>query len=160
MKKNILNKNVTLYKIKQINTSNNYLILISLKLGWIMLPLTKMFNTHLNIISMGYLKIYKYHFKIKGFGFKWKYFWHFKRKKTTIYLKLGFTHRIAFLIIKNNKCKIKKKRLILINRSFMYLQKIFNILFFCYQTFLYNKKGIYLRGTRWKLKLSKKKSKF
>ncbi len=160
MKKNILNKNLVLYKIQQLNTKQHYLILISLQLGWILLSLKFFYNTQLNQIIFGYLRLYKAYFKIKGFGFKWKYFLHFKQKKSTIYLKLGLTHRISLLIGKNNKCIIKKKRFILMNRSYLQIRKIFHILFFCFQTFLYNKKGIYLRGTKWKLKLSKKKSKF
>lgn len=160
MNENLLNKNLVLYKINQKNVQKKYIILISLKLGWILFPLVKYYNKQINTISHGYVRIYKNFFKIKGFGFKWKYFFHFKKQKSTIYLKLGLTHRLSFFISKNTKCKIKKKRLILISRSYNYLRMFFSILFFSFQTFLYNKKGIYLRGTQWKLKLSKKKSKF
>lgn len=160
MIKTVLNKNLVIYKIKQKNTPNTFLILISLKLGWLVYNLTFYYNKQLNIILIGFLRLYKYHFKIKGFGFKWKYFVRFKKQKSMIYLKLGLTHRITFLILKNSKCKIKKKRLILLHRSYIFIRNFFKILFFCFQTFIYNKKGIYLRGTLWKLKLSKKKSKF
>lgn len=160
MNENILNKNIVIYKIIHTNKPKNYLILLSLKLGWILFPLFQSYNKQIQNIVPGYLRLYKNHFKIKGFGFKWKYFYHFKKQKSTIYLKLGFTHRLSFVISKNNKCKIKKKRLILLTRSYSYLRIFFSILFFSFQTFLYNKKGIYLRGTHWKLKLSKKKSKF
>ncbi len=160
MNKNILNKNIVLYKINHKNIQKHYLVLISLKLGWILIPLFEYYNKQITSIIPGYLRLYKKYFKIKGFGFKWKFFYHFKKQKSTVYLKLGLTHRLSFFISKNSKCKIKKKRLILINRSYSYIRIFFSILFFSFQTFLYNKKGIYLRGTQWKLKLSKKKSKF
>lgn len=160
MKKNIVNKNIILYKVTQITTNQIYCIIISLKLGWILWPLKTKNNYILNTTITGHLRIYKFHFKIKGFGFQWFYFWHFNKQKSTFYFKLGLTHRIALLIYKNTKCKTKKKRLILWHRSYFFLRQFFNLLFFSYKTFLYNKKGLFLRGTRWKLKLSKKKAKF
>jgi len=149
-----------MYKIHNSLNTNLYLIILSLKLGWFLFKLKKNKNQSSTIFFLGYLRLFKFNFKIKGFGFKWKYFLRLKTYKSTIYLKIGLTHRVALKIFSNNKCIIKKKRLTFFNRSYLYIRKNYHILFFCFQTFLYNKKGIYLKGTKFKQKLSKKKSKF
>ena len=158
MKRNLLTKTVALYNI--LNKDNKILtLIITLKLGWILCPLKISSNLHLEPILFGYVRLYKFFFKIKGFGFKWKYFFLKNTINSIVYFKLGFTHRIA-LWIKNSLCKLKKRRFIIKHRSYSYLRNNLNLLFFFYKTYLYNKKGIYLRGTKFKLKLSKKKSKF
>ena len=82
------------------------------------------------------------------------------KQKEIIYLKLGFTHRLALIVKINSKYKLKKRRFTLKSRSYCYIRTHLNPLFFLYQKYLYNKKGIYIRGTEYKLKISKKKSKF
>lgn len=160
MPKNIINKNLTIYLTKNIFTQNKLMIIISLKLGWLLFPLQGSRNLQLEPILFGFNRLYKYFFKIKGFGYKWKYVLMLKKKHQSIYFKLGFTHRISLILKKDCKCKLKKKRLILKHRSNTFLRNKLNLLFFLYKTHLYNKKGIYLRGTKFKLKISKKKSKF
>ena len=155
MKNNLLNKNIIIYKI-----NNKILLLISINNGWIFVPLNKNNNTQLQIIIFGFNRIYKFFFKIKGFGFKWKYQIHVEKLKEAIYFKLGFTHRISLITKYNNKYVLKKQRFVIKNRSYQYIRTHLNMLFLLYQNYLYNKKGIYLRGTKFKLKLSKKKSKF
>ncbi len=83
-----------------------------------------------------------------------------KKLKETFFFKIGFTHKVALIIRKNFKLKLKKRRLIIKSRSYDFIRNQFNLFFFLYQTYLYNKKGIFLRGTQFKLKISKKKSKF
>lgn len=160
MEKNIINKNLILYSIKNLYKLEEFLILISINLGWILFPLKVNNNKKLEPILFGYNRLYKFFFKLKGFGFKWKYNLNLQKHKQTIYLKLGFTHRLALITKNNSKYKLKKKRLIIRNRSYSYLRHNLYLLFFLYKTYLYNKKGIYLRGTKFKLKISKKKSKF
>ena len=155
---NNLNKNLIIYKSNKL--LYKFLIVISLNLGWFLYPLKINKNKHLNEILLGYNKIYKFFFKIKGFGYKWKKFLHLNKYKQNIFLKLSFTHRIVILTSKNLKMKLKKRRLIIKHRSYNFLRNNLKFLFFLYKTYLYNKKGIYVRGTKYKLKLSKKKSKF
>lgn len=82
------------------------------------------------------------------------------KQKEIIYLKLGFTHRLALIVKNNSKYKLKKRRFTLKSRSYCYIRTHLTSLFFLYHKYLYNKKGIYIRGTEYKLKISKKKSKF
>ena len=157
---NSLNKNLIIYNIKYINSTTTYLVFISLNLGWLLFPLIIQKNTQVESILFGYSRLYKFFFKLKGFGFKWKYMLRLKKEKQTLFLKLGFTHRLAFILQKNCKYLLKKRRLIIKHRSYGFLRNNLCLLFFLYKTYLYNKKGVYLRGTKFKLKISKKKSKF
>ncbi len=160
MQRNLINKNLIIYKVINIFNYNQFLIIIAFNLGWFILPLKYVGNKQIESILFGYTRLYKFFFKLKGFGYKWKYFLNLKKQKQTIFLKLGFTHRISVIFQKNGICKLKKRRLIIKHRSYTYMRNKLNFLFFLYKTHLYNKKGIYLRGTQFKLKLSKKKSKF
>lgn len=161
MRKNLLNKNLIIYKIfNPTGGTLKYMLLISITKGWILLPLKCTYNLYFESILFGYNRLYKFFFKIKGFGFKWKYQIGLKQKGQPIYFKLGYTHRIALLPHTDSKYVLKRRRFILKNRSYTYIRNSLNLLFFLYKEYLYNKKGIYLRGTVFKLKLSKKKSKF
>ena len=155
---NSLNKNLVIYKTK--NLTQSLLIILSLNLGWLIYPLQQYNNNQLESILFGFSKLYKFFFKLKGFGYKWKYILNLKKSKQNIFFKLGFTHRIALYIKTNLKIKLKKRRAIIKHRCYTYLRNKLNFLFFLYKTYLYNKKGIYIRGTKFRLKVSKKKSKF
>jgi len=152
-----LNKNLTIYKSKGFYP---LLIIITLNQGWLLYPLTVFKNKPIESILFGFSKLYKFFFKMKGFGYKWKYLLHLKTQKQNVFFKVGFTHRISLLVSKNMKIKLKKRRFIVKHRSYTFLRTHLNFLFFLYKTYVYNKKGIYLRGTKYKLKISKKKSKF
>lgn len=158
MNKNIINKNLIIYKIKTLLQTN--LLIISINLGWILLPINISKNISIDLILFGYTKLYKFFFKLKGFGYKWKYNLNQTTHSKTIFFKLGFTHRIALITKNSNKYKLKKKRFIIKGRSYSNIRNNLNFIFFLYKTYLYNKKGIYLRGTKYKTKISKKKSKF
>ena len=160
MQTNSLTNNLIIYKIKQQNNQNKLLIIISLYLGWIILPLKINHNLFLGSLFFGYTRLYKFFFKLKGFGFKWKYIFTHKKVTHKVYFKLGFTHRLVLILKKNCICKLKKRRFVLKHRSYNYLRQNFNLLFLLYKLHVYNKKGIYLRGTKFLSKISKKKSKF
>lgn len=160
MNKNTLNKNLILYNIKPCNQNFKILVVISFNLGWNIIKIKNNNNTIISNTLFGYSKLYKFFFKLKGFGFKWKYNLNPKNHLNTIFFKIGFTHRVAIIIKKNIKYKMTKKRFILKSRSYKYIRDNLNFIFFLYKNYLYNKKGIYLRGTKYKTKISKKKSKF
>lgn len=160
MHKNIINKNIVLYNVKNTTYQKNFVIFISVNLGWNMININQNKNIFLSNILFGYNKLYKFFFKIKGFGYKWKYNLNYINSKNSIFLKIGFTHRIAILIKKNVKYKMTKKRFIIKNRSYKFIRNNLNFIFILFKQFLYNKKGIFLRGTKYKIKISKKKSKF
>lgn len=161
MNKNIINKNIVLYNIKKNkNTNDSLIMIISLNMGWNIFTLKSNRNMNISNILLGYTKMYKFFFKLKGFGFKWKYDLNLKTIFHNIFLKIGFTHRVSIIIDNNTKYKMTKKRFIIKNRSYRYIRNNLNFIFFFYKNFLYNKKGIYLRGTKYKTKISKKKSKF
>lgn len=159
MNNNFLLKKLILYKIK--NNMSSFLLIISINKGWFFYPLFTYNNNKIQNLLLGYIRLFKFSFKVRGFGFKWKLQRTLTEKKTYfIYLKIGFTHKIVLLIKKNSKYLLKKRKFILKNRSLFYIRKYLNILFFLYKLYLYNKKGFYLKGINYKLKLSKKKAKF
>lgn len=155
MNKNTLANNLVIYKINPY-----HLLVLSINLGWILLPLHSYNNLKFENILWGYTKLYKFFFKLKGFGYKWKYNLKNDILNRNIFFKLGFTHRITLLLGINTKYKLKKKRFVIKSRSLKYLRENINFIYFLYKKYLYNKKGIYLRGTKFRVKISKKKSKF
>lgn len=152
-------KQLIIYKITYKLLS--FLLIISINKGWLFLPLFIYKNNKIENILLGYIRLYKFSFRVKGFGFKWK-FQQFKKyeKIKFIFLKVGFTHRIVLLVKSNSKYFLKKKKFVVLNRSYFFIRKYLNLLFFLYKSYLYNKKGFFLKGTKFILKLSKKKSKF
>lgn len=160
MNKNVINKNLIIYSAKNSEIKNNILLFMSINIGWGLINLNLKNNLYITNILFGYNKIYKFFFKMKGFGYKWKYNLSNRPKKINIYLKVGFTHRISIITKKNIKYKMNKKRFIIKSRSYNFIRNNLNFMFILFKSFLYNKKGIYLRGTKYKLKISKKKSKF
>jgi hypothetical protein len=160
MQRNLISKNLIMYKFLSPINNQKFLIVISFNLGWLIFPIKFEYNKQLDSILFGYNRLYKFFFKLKGFGYKWKYFLTVKKSKQIIFLKVGFTHRIALITKRNSLLKLKKQRLIIKHRSYASIRNRLNFLFFLYKTHLYNMKGIYLRGTKFKVKLSKKKSKF
>ena len=159
MIKNNIKKSVIIYKIDT-NSTFNYLLILSINKGWLLIPICTLYNKSTENILFGYIRLYKFNLKIKGFGFKWKYLITLKKVHTTIFFKLGFTHKILLLSKKNTNYFFKKQKFVIKNRSYIFLRNYLNIIFVLYKKNLYNKKGIYLKGTKFKLKLSKKKSKF
>lgn len=160
MEKNSLNKNLTIYKIKTLEKQKNYIMMMSINMGWIFLPINEQKNLFLNNILFGFNKLFKFFFKLKGFGYKWKYNLNLNKKQINVFFKLGFTHRITLITPRDVVFKLKKKRFIIKTRFYENTRNNFKFLFFLYKNYLYNKKGMYLRGTKFKIKLSKKKSKF
>jgi len=159
MNNNLLLKSLIIYKIK--TNLLSFLLILSINKGWIIFPLFFFCNKKLENILLGYVRLYKFSFKVKGFGFKWKFIQTAKIKKTQIiFLKVGFTHKVVLLVKKNNRYSLKKRKFILKNRSYRYIRNSLNLLFFLYKLYMYKKKGFYLKGTTFKLKLSKKKTKF
>ena len=158
IKKNYLIKNVIIYKITTLSYFN-FLLTLSMNKGWIVTPLCPLYNKQIENILFGFIRLFQFNFKLKGFGFKWKYLISLK-KQQLIFLKVGFTHKIVLLVKKDSKYELKKQKFLIKNRSYFFLRNYLNFLFILYKKNLYNKKGFYLKGTQFKLKLSKKKAKF
>lgn len=70
MQNNILNKNLIVYKIHNITQKNYFLLILTLKYGFLLYNLKKNKNQQLNEILFGYNRLYKFFFKLKGFGYK------------------------------------------------------------------------------------------
>ena len=102
----------------------------------------------------GFYKNYSLFLKIKGIGYK------IISIGLNLLIKLGFSHRILYLFKKNVRFFLNNKQSILIkSRS---LSEIKNILFIFQkirQVNTYKKKGIFIKGSIIKIKVSKKKSK-
>jgi ribosomal protein L6P/L9E len=104
---------------------------------------------------LGFFRNYFYFLKLKGMGFK------MICHPLGIILKLGFSHRaflirrqeLAFVWLNRHYLRIEGRSLILIKNSmfrFMALKK----------KSVYEKKGIFLKGSTLKFKVTSKKSKF
>ena len=109
----------------------------------------------LKSILFGFQKGYFQYIHLKGMGFK------FIVIKNIIILKLGYSHRILCLSRKDTQVLYLNKYLIKIDcRSIFQLKKIVHSFLKIRKNNAYKKKGIFIKGSIVKLKLSSKKSKF
>ena len=106
-------------------------------------------------LVFGFQKGYFQYFQLQGMGYK------FLLVKNILALKLGYSQRILFICELNIKCTYVTKYLLKINsRSLDHLKKISFFFFKTRKQNIYKKKGIFLKGSVLKIKLSMKKSKF
>lgn len=106
-------------------------------------------------IVLGFKKGYFQYIYLKGMGFK------FITVKNIIILKLGFNHRILFLPVLDTQITYISKYLLKIDcRSIAQLKQIVHSFLMTRKNNLYKKKGIFIKGSVYILKLSSKKSKF
>jgi len=147
-------KSLTNYK------SKNLVLFISVNKGWFISRFNQ-YNSTLEALIFGYIRLYKLWFKLKGYGYKWKYLpISEKQNRFVLFFKLGLTHKIIFYLLINLKCKLRKKILTYKHRNTNFLRLKLQFFYYFYKRFLYNKKGIYIKGTYFLKKISKKKSKF
>lgn len=103
----------------------------------------------------GYYKTYLQFLKLKGMGYK------FTLVSKGICLRLGFSHRLLYLISKGLKINYLNKQLILLKSRNLFLLKN---LFYRFKNIkkldAYKKKGLYIKGVLLKTKESSKKGKF
>jgi hypothetical protein len=109
----------------------------------------------LKSILFGFQKGYFQYIHLKGMGFK------FIIVKNVIIFKLGYSHRILFLSNVDTQVIYLSKYLIKIDcRSITQLKQIVHSFLKIRKKNAYKKKGIFIKGSIIKLKLSSKKSKF
>jgi len=103
----------------------------------------------------GFYLCYLQYLKIKGMGFK------LSLCKNRIFFRLGQSHRIIYYLANNFKALFYNKLLIrLESRNLDKLKKaIFNLLKIVRKN-SYKKKGLFIKGSIVKVKVSSKKSKF
>jgi len=95
-------------------------------------------------------------FRVKGFGFRFVSFY-----GKGVYLKLDYTHKVCIIPIKNHKIRYRHKYKFLIKgRNIDILKSTFQFFIFFLSQKAYKKLGIFLKGTIYKAKLSKKKTKY
>jgi len=148
---------------------NSFLLILSVSQGWGVLKLTYksillssslednfvqgyplLFNTFL-----GFYKNYYFFLKLKGMGFKV-----IPHSKGVI-LKLGYSHKVLLLKTRDVCFFYLTRRSFQIKgRSGFYLKSLVYSLIQLRKTTAYKKKGIFLKGSVVKLKLTSKKSKF
>jgi len=152
----MLESGIVLYRFNSFNAL--FLLLISNLRGWVLFCLTnKFYDSFFNIglCFLGLLRCFSIGFKIKGFGFK------FLRIKNGINIKVNFTHRILLFNPTNHKILYQSKTFFRIKARNIKLTRLaLYYLFIFYKKVIYKKLGIYLKGTLFNLKLSKKKLKF
>jgi len=132
------------------------LILSSFKYGWFLYQIiASRLEGNIGCLLLGLLRLYAFKFKVKGFGFK------FIKFKKGLSIKLGYTHRILILVSSNQKLIFKNKYFFIsYTRNIVKIKQLYNFLFFYVTQNPYKKLGIFLKGSIYKVKLSKKKSKF
>lgn len=161
-------KELVAYRIKK--KKNYFLLVLSISQGW---GLTKIRNRlssaesfrllffsnvqtcFLFNVFLGFFRNYFYFLELKGMGFK------MICHPLGIILKLGFSHRaflirreeLVFVLLNRHSLRIEGRSLTLLKNSlfrFMALKK----------KSVYKKKGIFLKGSTLKFKVTSKKSKF
>jgi len=133
-------------------------IIISIRYGWFFIKIDALNPTHSNInrYFLGISRLYIMCFRVKGFGFRFVSLYN-----KGIYLKLDYTHKLCILPITNHKIRYKHKYKFLIKgRNILLLKSIFSFFIFFLLRKVYKKLGIFLKGTIYKAKLSKKKTKY
>lgn len=109
----------------------------------------------LEAILFGLHRGYFHYLQLKGMGFK------FIVAKGNIVLKIGYNHRILFLLGKDIYVRYLSKFLLKINcRSIDQLKWNIHSFLKTRKSNPYKKKGIFIKGSVIKLKLSSKKTKF
>jgi hypothetical protein len=129
--------------------------LIKNKIVYLSSQYTKNIFNRFESLVFGFQRGYFQYVQLKGIGYK------FILANLVLSLKLGFSHRSLFINGLNLKCVFVTKYLLKINsRSLNQLKKIS---FFFNKTRkhnIYNKKGIFIKGSIIQTKLSSKKLKF
>jgi ribosomal protein L6P/L9E len=109
----------------------------------------------LESVFLGFQAGYTQYIVLKGMGFK------FLRVKSLIVLKIGYSHRIFFFITSNTCCLYLTKYILKVNcRSVTKLTRVINSFLATRKKSIYKKKGIFIKGSTYKVKLSSKKAKF
>jgi ribosomal protein L6P/L9E len=116
--------------------------------------LFKIYNAFVINFLFGLYKNYHIYFRLKGIGYK------MMKIGLNFLLKIGFSHRIIYLIKKNLRFSYQNKQLLKIeSRSLFNLKNIIFIFQKIRKINCYKKKGIFLKGSMVKIKINKKKAK-
>ena len=106
-------------------------------------------------LVFGFYKQYFIYIKLRGIGYKSVFL------KKTIYLKIGYSHRVVIATKYNIKLKYISRRLfLLVSRDICVLKNMLQYIQKVKNRGVYKKKGIYLKGTIFNIKDSGKKSRF
>jgi hypothetical protein len=112
------------------------------------------FNSFDSLV-FGFQKGYFQYLQLKGMGYK------FILTNNILALKVGYSHRILFMSSLNIRCIYVTKQLLKINcRSLNQLKTVSFFFLKARKQNIYNKKGIFIKGSIFQTKLSSKKSKF
>lgn len=77
------------------------------------------------------------------------------------FIRVGFTHKISYSgFFRLKLVAISKQKLRIFSRDLLYMKEILQGFLTCFRRTRYKKKGIFLRGIFFKIKKSKKKSRF
>ena len=103
----------------------------------------------------GLYRYFSQFIKLQGMGYKGAV------SKSFLILKLGYSHRLLFKIVKDIKLTYVSRQLLLLQgRDVDSLKKIIYNLQKLRKASAYKKKGLFLKGSIIKIKQSSKKSKF
>ena len=117
--------------------------------------LSKAYILFISNLFLGFYRNYVYFLKLKGMGFKM--LWHFGG----IILKLGFSHRVLFIRQKEVLFTYLNRHLLKVEgRSLLFIKTILFKFMRVRIKSVYKKKGVFLKGSLVKFKVTSKKSKF
>jgi ribosomal protein L6P/L9E len=162
-----ITKELAVYCIKK--KKNYFLLYISISQGWgltkinskLFMPkfkfsfFSKVHTCFFFNVFLGFFRNYFYFLKLRGMGFKFLY------HSLGIILKLGFSHRvflvrqleISFLYLSRRSFRLEGRSLTIIKDSLFRFMRLKT-------KSVYKKKGIFLKGSVLRLKITSKKSKF
>jgi hypothetical protein len=136
----------------------NMAVSLSLISNYKILIFSKFKKSYLHWIEsllLGFHAGYYQYIVLKGMGFK------FIHVKDSIILKIGYSHRILFYLSSNILCTYLTKYTLKVNcRSINKLTQLIKFFLVTRKKSGYKKKGIFIKGSTHKIKLSSKKSKF
>jgi len=114
----------------------------------------KSYISFFKFFILGFYKNYFHFLKLKGIGYKIILF------SLNIIIKLGFSHRILFLLKKDLKVQYINKQLLKIESRYLNIVKNTIFMFINIRKInLYKKKGFFFKSPIIKIKISNKKSK-
>lgn len=164
---------IIIYSLEK--NSKNFLLFLGLAQGWglVRTDVNHIFLKNNSAFIMGSKKdltvnktslanfvfgLYRYFsqfIKLQGMGYKGAI------SKSFLVLKLGFSHRLLFKIVKDIKLSYVSRQLLLLQgRDIDSIKKIVYNLQKLRKASAYKKKGLFLKGAIIKIKQSSKKSKF
>jgi hypothetical protein len=148
-----------------------FIVILTNEFGWLILKISssewfllkktslqtlalssKSFIKLFNYTNFSLFKPYVYYLKVIGRGYKFTF------KTNKLVMRIGFSHKIIFKVPKNITFYfLKRYNFFLYGRSFLKIRNLMYKFLFLKKKSLYKRKGLFSKGTYFKLKKNNKK---